>query len=67
MMQWSLRITSYAQRLLDDLEYVDFTPSLKEQQRNWIGRSEGLLIDFDVEDIKKTYKFLPHDRIQFTG
>ena len=53
MMQWSLRITSYAQRLLDDLEYVDFTPSLKEQQRNWIGRSEGLLIDFDVEGHQK--------------
>ena len=53
MMQWSLRITSYAQRLLDDLDYVDFTPSLKEQQRNWIGRSEGLLIDFDVEGHQK--------------
>ena len=53
MMQWSLRISSYAQRLLDDLEHVDFTPSLKEQQRNWIGRSEGLLIDFDVEGHQK--------------
>ena len=49
MMQWSLRISSYAQRLLDGLEQVDFTPSLKEQQRNWIGRSEGLLIDFEIE------------------
>ena len=49
MMQWSLRISSYAQRLLDGLEQVDFTPSLKEQQRNWIGRSEGLLIDFKIE------------------
>ena len=49
MMQWSLRISSYAQRLLDGLDQVDFTPSLKEQQRNWIGRSEGLLIDFEIE------------------
>ena len=41
MKQWSLRITSYAQRLLDDLESIDWSDAIKEQQRNWIGRSAG--------------------------
>jgi len=46
MKQWSLRITSYAQRLLDDLETIDWSESIKEQQRNWIGRSEGASVKF---------------------
>ena len=41
MRQWMLRITVFAQRLLDDLETIDWSDSLKEMQRNWIGRSEG--------------------------
>jgi len=41
MRQWMLRITAYAERLLDDLETIDWSRSLKEMQRNWIGRSEG--------------------------
>ncbi len=49
MMQWSLRITAYAQRLLDGLEYVDWSEPIKEMQRNWIGRSEGASVDFEVE------------------
>ena len=49
MKQWSLRVTAYADRLLDGLEKVDWTESLKEIQRNWIGRSEGADIWFDVE------------------
>ena len=49
MKQWSLRITAYSQRLLEDLEKIDWSDSLKEQQRNWIGRSEGALIRFKVE------------------
>ena len=56
MMQWSLRISAYAQRLLDGLDTIDFTSSLKEQQRNWIGRSEGLLIEFNVEKSKEKLK-----------
>ena len=56
MMQWSLRISAYAQRLLDGLDTIDFTSSLKEQQRNWIGRSEGLLIEFNVENSKEKLK-----------
>lgn len=48
MKQWSLRITAYAQRLLDDLEEIDWTESIKEAQRNWIGRSEGTSLKFDV-------------------
>jgi len=49
MMQWSLRITAYAQRLLDGLETVDWPEPIKEMQRNWIGRSEGASVDFEVE------------------
>src|SRR5437016_7737467 len=48
MKQWSLRITTYAQRLLDDLETIDWSESIKEQQRNWIGRSEGSSLRFTV-------------------
>ena len=50
MMQWSLRITAYAQRLLDGLETVDWSEPIKEMQRNWIGRSEGASVDFEVWD-----------------
>ena len=44
--QWMLRITAYAQRLIDDLDTVDFIDRVKTQQRNWIGRSEGAEVDF---------------------
>ena len=50
MRQWSLRITSYAQRLVDGLEQVDWSESLKEIQRNWIGRSEGAAVWFKLAD-----------------
>ena len=50
MRQWYLRITAYADRLLQGLEQVDFSESLKEQQRNWIGRSQGAEIDFHIKD-----------------
>ena len=48
MRQWMLRITKYAERLLQDLDTIDWTDSLKEMQRNWIGRSEGAEVDFEV-------------------
>ncbi len=48
--QWVLRITEYAERLLDGLEQMDWPVSTKEMQRNWIGRSEGADIDFKVKD-----------------
>ena len=50
MRQWCLRVSAYAQRLLDGLETVDWTDSLKETQRNWIGRSEGTEVKFSVKD-----------------
>jgi leucyl-tRNA synthetase len=49
MRQWCLRISAYAQRLLDDLETIDWTDSLKEIQRNWIGRSEGAEVYFKID------------------
>ena len=50
MRQWSLRVSAYAQRLLDGLDNVDWTDSLKETQKNWIGRSEGAEMRFKVAD-----------------
>ncbi len=49
MRQWMLRITAYAEKLLNDLDTIDWTDSLKEMQRNWIGRSEGAEVDFQVD------------------
>ena len=48
--QWMLKITAYAQRLIDDLDTVDYIERVKTQQRNWIGRSEGAEVDFKVAD-----------------
>ncbi|GHT13033.1 hypothetical protein FACS189426_17340 [Bacteroidia bacterium] len=48
MRQWSLRVSAYAQRLLDGLDKIDWTESLKETQKNWIGRSEGAELNFNV-------------------
>lgn len=50
MMQWSMRITAYAQRLLDGLDTIDWSVSIKESQRNWIGRSEGASIRFAIQN-----------------
>jgi len=50
MRQWMLRITAYAEKLLADLDTIDWSDSLKEMQRNWIGRSEGAEVDFQVAD-----------------
>jgi len=49
MVQWSLRISAYAERLLTDLEKVDFPKSLKEQQKNWIGKSTGDMVVFKTD------------------
>jgi len=49
MRQWMLRITAYADKLLTDLDTIEWSDSLKEMQRNWIGRSEGAEVDFQVE------------------
>ena len=50
MRQWCLRVSAYSQRLLDGLDTIDWTDSLKETQRNWIGRSEGAEVQFKVKD-----------------
>ena len=51
--QWILRITQYAERLLKDLELIAWPESIKEQQRNWIGRSEGAEVDFPIVGSKE--------------
>ncbi|MFP5471871.1 MAG: leucine--tRNA ligase, partial [Bacteroidia bacterium] len=52
MKQWNMRITTYAERLLNGLDTIDWTESLKESQRNWIGRSEGTSLKFKVQSSK---------------
>src|SRR5439155_8197075 len=47
--QWLLRITAYADRLVEDLEFLDWPPAIKEMQRHWVGRSEGAEIDFRTD------------------
>ncbi len=50
MKQWSMRITAYAQRLLDGLNKIDWPQPLKDAQTNWIGRSEGAMVSFEIEN-----------------
>lgn len=55
MKQWMLKITKYADRLLEDLELLDWPESIKDMQRNWIGRSEGADVVFNVKDHDETF------------
>jgi len=55
MRQWCLRVSAYAQRLLDGLDTIDWTDSIKETQRNWIGRSEGAEMRFAVKDSDEAF------------
>ncbi|WP_121611371.1 leucine--tRNA ligase [Mesobacillus foraminis] len=55
MRQWMLKITAYADRLLEDLEEVDWPESIKEMQRHWIGRSEGAEVTFEIDGHEGTF------------
>lgn len=55
MRQWMLKITAYADRLLDDLDDLDWPESIKEMQRNWIGRSVGAQVTFKIKDSDKSF------------
>ncbi|KLV33033.1 leucine--tRNA ligase [Priestia megaterium] len=55
MKQWMLKITAYADRLLEDLDELDWPESIKEMQRNWIGRSEGAHVHFTIDGYKDTF------------
>ena len=55
MRQWMLKITAYADRLLEDIEDVDWPESIKEMQRNWIGKSEGVDVDFVIKDTDASF------------
>ena len=55
MRQWCLRVSAYSQRLLDGLETIDWSDSIKETQKNWIGRSEGTEVEFKVADSDKKF------------
>jgi leucyl-tRNA synthetase len=54
--QWMLKITDYAEKLLDDLDKVDFIEKVKTQQRNWIGRSEGAEVDFKISGLEDSIR-----------
>ncbi|MDV6377494.1 leucine--tRNA ligase [Sporosarcina sp. GW1-11] len=56
MRQWVLRITEYADRLLEDLDDLDWPESLKDMQRNWIGRSEGAQLKFEIADTEYSFE-----------
>ena len=56
MKQWMLKITAYADRLIDDLEDLDWPESIKDMQRNWIGRSEGAEVTFKLAGYDKEVK-----------
>ncbi len=56
MKQWMLKITDYAERLLQDLDKIDWPERTKEGQRNWIGKSEGALVRFAIEGSKETFQ-----------
>lgn len=56
MRQWVLRITNYADRLLEDLEELDWPESIKDMQRNWIGRSEGAELTFQVDGTNESFR-----------
>jgi leucyl-tRNA synthetase len=55
MRQWMLKITAYADRLLEDIEEVDWPEGIKEMQRNWIGKSEGVEVDFAIKDTDASF------------
>ena len=55
MRQWCLRVSAYAQRLLDGLDTIDWSDSIKETQRNWIGRSEGTEVRFQIADSDESF------------
>lgn len=54
MLQWSLRITAYAERLLNDLDTLEWSDAMKAMQRNWIGKSEGATVFFDIENFDQS-------------
>ena len=64
MRQWMLKITAYADRLLEDLEELDWPESIKDMQRNWIGRSEGANVHFAIDGTDDTFTVLRQDRIR---
>ena len=65
MRQWMLRITAYAEKLLADLDTIDWSDSLKEMQRNWIGRSEGAEVKFQISNSKSQITVFHHSPRHF--
>ena len=55
MRQWMMKITAYAERLIDDLQDLDWPEGIKEMQRNWIGKSEGCVVRFRIKDTKSSF------------
>jgi len=66
MQQWCLRTSAYSQRLLDGLDTIAWTDSIKETQRNWIGRSEGTEMQFKVAESDKKFTIFTTRAIPFS-
>ena len=66
MRQWMLKITAYAERLLNDLDELDWPESIKDMQRNWIGKSTGANVTFKVKGTDKEFTVLRHVQIPFS-
>ncbi len=64
MKQWAMRITAYAERLINGLDEVDWSDSLKDQQRNWIGRSQGASVRFEILDFRNETADTPNHKHQ---
>jgi leucyl-tRNA synthetase len=67
MTQWMLRITAYAERLVEDLENVDWPRPIKDMQRNWVGRSEGAEVDFPIAGLGEPGTLRDHDDASILG
>lgn len=66
MRQWMLKITAYAERLLNDLDELDWPESIKDMQRNWIGKSTGANVTFKVKEQTRNSQSLPLVRTPFS-
>ncbi|MBF2799095.1 hypothetical protein INT81_09740 [Riemerella anatipestifer] len=66
MMQWSMRITAYSERLLQGLNTLDWPQPLKDSQEYWIGKSQGALVQFSVDGLEgESIEVLPHVQTLF--
>lgn len=67
LLQWMLRITAYADRLLEDLEGLEWDENIKDMQRNWIGKSEGAMVSFQIQGVLLRFYLLRQYKVACTA